>query len=161
MKHKLWFTVILCLLFFTACQRLNPVETPPSPPNPDDLSVTLPPQGTEVPINPYAPGKGDESMQRGAVFIDSTDILTLESFPLQFKLNVKGSLPTPCHQLRIVVDKPDPQNQIKVWIYSLVDPHTVCTQVLEPFEANISLGSFPNGTYTIFVNDEKVEEITA
>ena len=160
MKYKLLFSLILSLLFLTACQRFNPVETPPSPPNPDDQSVTSPP-GTEVPINPYAPGKGDESMQRGVVFIDSTDILTLESFPLQFQLHVKGSLPTPCHQLRLVVDEPDVQKQVKVSIYSLVDPNTVCAQVLEPFVVNITLGSFPSGTYAIIVNDEKVGEVSA
>ena len=100
-------------------------------------------------------------MQRGVVFIDSTDILTLESFPLQFQLHVKGSLPTPCHQLRLVVDEPDVQKQVKVSIYSLVDPNTVCAQVLEPFEVNIPLGSFPSGTYAILVNDEKVGEVSA
>ena len=161
MKNRICFSLLLCILLFTACQRLNPVETPPSPPNPDDFSVTSPPPGTAEPINPYAPGKGDESLQRGVVYIDSTDILTLESFPLQFQLNVKGSLPTPCHQLRVVVDEPDAQKQLKVTIYSLVDPNTICAQVLEPFEANIPLGSFPSGNYTIFVNEEKVGEITA
>jgi hypothetical protein len=76
-------------------------------------------------------------------------------------LNVKGSLPTPCHQLRVVTDQPNQQNEIHISIYSLVDPNTACTQVLKPFEANLPLGSFPSGKYTIFVNDEKVGEISA
>jgi hypothetical protein len=128
---------------------------------PDDLSVTPATPGPDEPINSYAPGKGDESLQRGPVYIDSTDTLTLESFPLQFQLNVKGSLPTPCHQLRVVIDPPNEQNEIHVSLYSLVDPNTVCTQVLKPFEANIPLSSFPSGKYSVFVNDEKVGEITA
>ena len=162
MKNKFWFSLTLSLLWLTACVRINPVETPPGPPSPDDGSVVSPTAGGEMPVrNPYAPGKGDEALQRGTVYIDSTDILTLESFPLQFQLNVKGSLPTPCHQLRVVVDQPNEQNEIHVSIYSLVDLNTVCTQVLEPFEANIPLGSFPSGKYSVFVNDEKVGEIEA
>ena len=161
MKYKIWFSLLLFFLVFSACQRLNPVETPPSPPKPGDSGVTPPAPGTQEPINSYAPGKGDESMQRGQVFIDSADLLTLESFPLQFQLKVEGSLPTPCHQLRVVVDPPNEQNEIHVSIYSLVDPNTVCAQVLEPLEANIPLGSFPSGKYTVFVNDEKVGEISA
>ena len=161
MKYKTWFFLTICLLVLTACMRANPVESPPAQPQPDDFSITPPTPGREEPpLNPYSPGKGDESMQRGEVYIDSTDILILESFPLQFQLNVKGSLPTPCHQLRVVVDEPDEKNQIHVLLYSLVDPTAVCTQVLEPFEVNIPLGSFTSGSYTIFVNDEKIGEIT-
>ena len=149
MNYKIQFFLLLCLLLLSACQPQHPVEVPPSSPKPDDLSVTP------------APGKGDESLQRGPVYIDAKDILTLESFPLQFQLHVQGSLPTPCHQLRVVVDKPDQQNQIHVSIYSLVNPDQACTQVLDPFEVNIPLGSFPSGNYTILVNDERVGEITA
>jgi hypothetical protein len=161
MRYNTWFFLLLCLLIVSACQPQNPVEIPPSSPKPGDSNVTPPTPGMQEPINSYAPGKGDESLQRGEVFIDSTDILTLESFPLQFQLNVKGSLPTPCHQLRVVIDQPNERNEIHVSIYSLVDPNTVCTQVLEPFEANIPLGSFPSGKYSVFVNDEKVGEIEA
>jgi len=100
-------------------------------------------------------------MQRGEVFIDTQEILILESFPLQFQLQVTGSLPTPCHELRAVVEEPDDQNQIRVDMYSLVDPDTVCAQVLEPFDVSLSLGSYPSGTYSVFVNGEKIGEITA
>jgi hypothetical protein len=119
-----------------------------------------PPSGGEDPSpDPYAPRPGDEAKQRGEVYIDSHDILILESFPPQFRLQVTGSLPTPCHELRAVVDEPDEQNQIHVEMYSLVDPAITCAQVLEPFEASISLGSFESGSYTVFVNGEQVGEI--
>ena len=98
-------------------------------------------------------------MQRGEVFIDSQEILILESFPLQFRLHVIGSLPTPCHELRAVVNEPDKQNDIQVQIYSLVDPDKVCIQVLEPFDVSLSLGSYASGSYTVFVNGEEVGEI--
>ena len=161
MNYTIQFFLLLCLLLLSACQPQHPVEVPPSSPKPDDLSVTPAPPGTEEPINSYAPGKGDESLQRGPVYIDAKDILTLESFTLHIQLHVQGSLPTPCHQLRVVLDKPDQQNQIHVSIYSLVNPDQACTQILDPFEVNIPLGSFPSGNYTILVNDERVGEITA
>jgi len=137
MVNKACFSLIV-LLLLTACAGKN----------------------TEEPPNSYAPAKGDESLRRGEVFIDSADILTLESFPPQFRLQVSGSLPTPCHQLRAVVNEPDEQKQIQVEIYSLVDPNTVCMQVLEAFEASIPVGSnLEGGSYTVFVNGEPVREI--
>src|SRR5919108_409153 len=130
MVHKV-FLSLLVLLLLTACngQSMNQAEPPtPMPQDPNAASA--------APPNPYAPVRGDEALQRGEVHIASQEILILESFPPQFRLHVTGSLPTPCHQLRAVVNEPDEQNQIHVEIYSLVDPNTVCIQVLEPFEAS-------------------------
>jgi hypothetical protein len=53
-----------------------------------------------------------------------------------------------------VVGEPDTQNQIHVEMWSLVDPNVECIQVLEAFEADISLGSYSSGLYTVFVNGE-------
>jgi hypothetical protein len=65
-----------------------------------------------------------------------------------------GNLPTPCHKLRAIVSPPDDQKRIQVGVYALSDPGTMCTQVLEPFEISIPLGSFTEGVYTVWVNDE-------
>jgi hypothetical protein len=102
----------------------------------------------------YAPALGDEKLQRGNVFIDSMEILLLESYPVQVKLQLLGNLPTPCHKLRAIVSPPDDQKRIQVGVYALSDPGTMCTQVLEPFEISIPLGSFTEGVYTVWVNDE-------
>jgi hypothetical protein len=99
-------------------------------------------------------------MTRGEVFIDSQEIQVVEGVPPQYQLVVTGSLPTPCHELRVVIDVPDEQNRIDVQIYSLVDPDTICIQVLEPIEATIPLGSYPSGSYTVWVNGEAAGEIT-
>jgi hypothetical protein len=93
------------------------------------------------------------------VFIDSQDILVMESFPPQYKLSLSGSLPTPCHQLRVKVSEPDAQNRIVVEAYSLVDPEEVCIQVLEPFEANVPLGSFASGEYTVLLNNQEIGQL--
>jgi inhibitor of cysteine peptidase len=99
-------------------------------------------------------------MVRGQVDIASSEVILLESFPVQVRLNLKGALPTPCHQLRAEVSGPDDQKRIDVEVYSLVDPEEVCVQMLEPFETSINLGSFPSGTYSVWVNGEEVGDIT-
>jgi hypothetical protein len=98
-------------------------------------------------------------MVRSEVYIDSQEILTLESFPPQFRLHVIGSLPTPCHKLRAVVYEPDEQNQIHVQIFSWVDPDIVCAQVLQALDASIPLGSYASGSYRVFVNGAEVGQI--
>jgi hypothetical protein len=100
-------------------------------------------------------------MERGEVFIDQSEILTLESMPLQYVLHIVGNLPTPCHHLRAQISEPDSQNQIQVEIYSMVNPDEICTQVLKPFDTSLPLGGFETGTYPLLVNGEKVGEIEA
>lgn len=127
--------------------------------NPDQpVSNTDPTTNETQVVDTYQPQQGDDQLKTGNVYIDSSEILTLESFPLQFTLHMKGSLPTPCHKLRVAVQPPDDQNKILVEVYSLVDPDKMCTQVLEPFEINIPLGSYPAGKYTILVNGEVIAE---
>lgn len=120
------------------------------------------PVSNDSPIQPsqsdYLPSPADGSLLRGEVYLDSVELLTLESFPLQFTLALKGSLPTPCHNLRIAVSPPDSRNKILVDIYSVTNPDEICTQVLEPFEVNFPLGSFPTGAYSLWVNGEMVAE---
>ena len=77
---------------------------------------------------------------------------------MQINLVLRGELPTPCNQLRIKVTPPDAQNLIQVNVYSVVDPDQICTQVLEPFEAVVSLGSFTSGKYSVYVNGEYLGE---
>ena len=109
--------------------------------------------------NNYLPGPEDPNFLREPAFVESSEVLILESYPLQFTLAIKGDLPTPCHKLRIVANPPDPEKRIMVKVYSLVDLKTTCIAVLEPFEVNYPLGSFPAGSYSVWVNGEKVAEI--
>lgn len=127
-KHGLVMHAMVALFMLTACAGQNaPVENGLPTSLPEDPNSSQPlPDDQEPPPNPYAPGTGDEAMQRGEVYIDSQEILILESFPLQYQLHVKGSLPTPCHQLRAVINEPEEQRQIRVELFSLVDPDMVC-----------------------------------
>jgi hypothetical protein len=98
-------------------------------------------------------------MVRSEVYIDTQEILTLESFPPRFQLHVIGSLPTQCHKLRSVVYEPDEQNQIHVQIFSWVDPDVACARVPQALDASIPLGSYASGSYRVFVNGAEVGQI--
>ncbi len=110
------------------------------------------------PLEPVEPAPGDGNKVRAAAFIDSVQLLILESYPVQINLELNGSLPTPCHKLRVAVDPPDKENRIYVDVYSVVDADKICIQVIDPFATTIKLGSFPAGHYSVYVNDELVGE---
>jgi hypothetical protein len=151
------FLSALILVLLSACRQVpeggsGPVVTP-GPDEPVSNETPNPPAE-----DPYAPQPGDLDLMSGPVYLDSVELLTLESYPLQFTLALAGSLPTPCHQLRVDVRTPDAQNRIEVRVYAVADPNAVCIQVLEPFDVNIGLGSFPAGHYILMVNGETITE---
>jgi len=171
MFRKLTLPIILVTLL-AACSGELPVD-PTTPPEPDQpvqetpvgtigttpIMVEPPEQGAPRPINSeYLPQRDDGKLTRGNVYIDRSELLIMESYPVQIALVLQGSLPTPCNQLRVIAKPPDEQNRIQVEVYSVIDPGQVCVQVLEPFETNIGLGSFPTGHYTLWVNAEQVGE---
>lgn len=131
---------------------------------PPDTAVTSPPEQTppaNEPTrrpNPLAPAPGDANLTRGEAFVQESSLLIRESFPPQIALSLKGELPTPCHQLRVQVGTPDSNNRIDIEVYSVVNPEMMCTQVVEPFEEMVELGTFPSGHYSVYVNEELVGE---
>jgi hypothetical protein len=142
----------------------SPVEQifPVSPDQPvtqePSNGVLLPPGNADVSENPYAPQPGDHMLSRGNVYLESTDLLILESYPVKVNLYLSGNLPTPCNQLRVVVPEADADNRIYIEAYSVIDPNAICIQVLEPFDTTISLGSFTSGHYEVYVNGELIGE---
>ncbi len=156
------FTIAFLIV---ACTQVPmPSPSPVARPNtlPPDAPVTSPPQNDAIPMEtpdmPYAPKPNDTNLTRGNVFINESGLLIRESFPPQITLSLSGDLPTPCHELRVDVQEPDSENKINAEVYSVVDPDLVCIQVLEPFQANIDLGTFPTEHYTVWVNGEMVAE---
>ena len=124
---------------------------------PPDTAVTSPP-GDSVPTNPslenpFAPQPEDDNLTRGEAFIHETSLVIRESFPPQISVMLRGDLPTPCNALRIILNPPDEENKIVVEVYSVADPDRICTQVLQPFEESLDLGTYPSGHYTVWVND--------
>lgn len=144
---------LLAALLLTSCAGAT--DSPDTP-------VTSPPEG-QIPaaspdVTDLQPKSGDTDLTREIVFIHATDLLIRESFPPQVSLGIKGELPSPCHQLRVVINAPDSDNKIAADVYSVTDPKRACIQVIKPFEKYIDLGTFPTGHYTVWVNGEKVGE---
>ncbi len=134
----------------------NPYPEPePLEPAPIEPGLVVVPSDHE-----YAPAPGDDDLVRGNVYLDSGEVLLLESYPVQVRLVLKGNLPTPCHQPRAIITPPNDQNQIHLETYSLSDPDVICTQVLEPIEADIPLGSYTEGAFTVFVNEQQIAEFS-
>lgn len=164
MKQTLIF--LLITIFIYACNGPETVQTQ-NPSYPNELSYPNKPSYPnasmiEKPGNqPYSPQPDDSNMTRGNVFIEQSDLLIMESYPVQIMLVLKGNLPTPCNQLRVATNPPDEENQIHVDVYSVIDPNQMCAQVLEPFEVNVGLGSFPSGHYSVWINGESIGEFDA
>jgi hypothetical protein len=92
------------------------------------------------------------------VYVDTTDILYLESFPVQVRLVVAGSLPTPCHEASWEVETSADGIDVRLW--STADPDAICVGVLEPVEVSIPLGSFETADLPVTLNGEPVGRVT-
>jgi hypothetical protein len=106
------------------------------------------------------PESGEDGRDRGPIFIDEVELRIKESFPVQVELVLRGSLPTPCATLAWASEPADEQGRILVTAYSLQDPAVECIQVLEPLDAVIPIGSYSEGSYTIWLNGEQVAEFS-
>jgi hypothetical protein len=146
---------LVLLLVFSACSAEN--ENIFNPNQPVDSNQPLP-----VEPDGGIGGVGDEDKVQANAYVNDTQLLILESYPVQILLSVSGELPTPCHEFRYEISQPDAENQIFVEIYSVVEPGQVCVEVLEPFAENISVPveDLPDGIYTVYVNGELVGEFS-
>lgn len=154
---KIFTFLFTFTLLLSACgtNPNEPISSTPSYPN------NSYPNSSNTNTNDFSPKPEDVTLIRNEAYIDSNDLLTMESYPPQFMLALKGSLPTPCHQLRVMVNPPDAENKILVEVYSVTNPDQICVQVLSPFAVNVPLGSFAAGHYILFVNENQVAEFDA
>ena len=180
MWQRLLTSGSLVMIFLAACGSPSPAPTATA----DEPNTFLPsvisgnetypePQPGDQPVsshNPYlAPPSGfepqadDNVLARGKAFVEIADsnLRIMESYPIQVSVQLKGNLPTPCNQLRVIVNQPDPQNRINLEVYSVVEKGKICTDVLEPFTVAIPIGSFTDGSYSVWVNGEKLDEFDA
>ena len=154
MKKKI-LPMILCLLtvFIAGCSLRPPVENLPTP-------TSLP---ASILPSDYAPQPGDDQLRGDKVLLDleNSSLLIMESYPIQVSATLSGNLSDPCHQLRVVVTPANEQNQIEIEVYSVFNPNEACITVIQPFIANIPLGSFKGGHYSVYVNGELLVEFDA
>lgn len=167
LKQTITFLLLTAMLLAACAPASLPVDggvkdIPTA--SPDDAVSKPDPGATPLPAgdveDPSAPRASDAALTRSQAFVDSYEVLTLESFPPQYRIRVKGTLPTPCHQLRMAVSPPDAAGNIEVEVYSVVDPNLTCAQVLQDFEHSVSLGDLPPGReYVVLVNDQRAGAI--
>ena len=50
----------------------------------------------------------------GAVYIDTADLLIMESYPVQVALHITGNLPTPCHEFNYSYQIGTPEDRFRV-----------------------------------------------
>jgi hypothetical protein len=184
MNHRLTlFTLLLLTLLVSACSgstSTSPVAVteshPPDEqaPYPSSLDVVnssslpwYPAPGTPGAPGPgtvmttgYEPQPGDASLTRGPIYLelDSSQLIIMESLPIQVMATLSGNLPDPCHRLRVAVTAADTDNRINLEVYSLVSSTEICTTVLEPFAATIPLGTYSGGHFSVYVNGELLGE---
>jgi hypothetical protein len=103
-------------------------------------------------------GTEDGGLVRGPVYVDEAEVMILESFPVQVELVIHGALPTPCASLEWRAEPPDEQGRIMIEAFSLQDPALDCIQVLQEMEGHLPLGSYPGGSYSVWLNGELVGE---
>jgi len=158
--------LLIAILLMSACATQNastgsPNQPPVSSPGSGEPGDSQPPTGLPaMPAgqNPYEAKPGDAQLLHQEVYLDASQLLTREIFPPQVVLTLRGNLPTPCNQLRVMISAPDNENRILVDVYSVVDANKVCAQMLAPFEADVQLGGFTSGHYTVWVNSEQIGE---
>jgi hypothetical protein len=122
------------------------------------LSATLSMAAAAADAGPAAsPDPATDPKDRGPVFVEGTDILYLESFPVQVHLAVSGSVPTPCHEPEWEVDTTD--EAIAVTLWSVAPQDAVCASVLAPFEVSIPLGDFERADVPVVLNGEVVGQV--
>jgi len=161
MKHLLIFMAIMVLVDACASTPATGVPSEPATLSPNIPIATSTAGNTstkESPTMTFNPKTGDQPLLEGNVFIYETRLFIRESYPSQIALTVSGDLPTPCHQLRIAVGKPDTKNIINIDIYTVVDTNRMCAQALMPFQETIELGAFSSGHYSVWVNGKPAGE---
>jgi hypothetical protein len=147
---------------------VDTTEAPVSTAVPTDTTGAVLPTDTTRPAPPgslpdtSAPSE-DELPPAGwpeaPFMVEGAALVVMESFPIQVRLDVSGSMPTPCHEpyWRIA----DDGETIAVELFTAADPDLACIQVIEEAEVSIPLGSWPEGSRTVELNGEMVGEFAA
>ena len=146
---------LICCLMMCSCTAINPIPMQESDMPEKTEPVADNSAGTEGSIqieieNPYAAQAGDDDMIIGKAFLEITT-WDAETGTLQ----LTGSLPTPCNQLRV---KTVHENEnLIINVFSVYPADTLCAQVLEPFEAILSINDLPKGIKNLLINEQAIK----
>jgi len=121
------------------------------------LSVALLISATASPVVSASAEVSPGLAARDPVYVDATDLLYLESYPVQVRLLVQGSLPTPCHEPAWEVT--ELEDRVDVLLWSEAQPGQLCITVLEPVEVSIPLGAWTSASLPVTLNGSEVGRI--
>jgi len=110
----------------------------------------------EVELPAYYPQPGDSALTKGVAMTNSVYVIYNDTDPVEVILHIGGYLPTPCHELRVVIPDPDENGDIFVEVYSLTEPNLDCEQVLRAYDISVNMGTYPRGSYWVWVNGGRV-----
>ena len=110
-------TLVGSIIVLSACMHQVRSQAPPA-------------KEAATPTPSYAPKPTDAALVRARAFVDSSVVAP-------GKLTLTGNLPTPCHELRIVLLATD--GALDVQVYSVTDRGAICAQVLKPFNVDVPL----------------------
>lgn len=144
-KYRLLISLLLLAGLLAACGGQD-VEPTALPTPIADLTATAAAAATPAPPPPAEP-------IMGLAMVDSIQILTLESFPVQVNVQVRGDLPDGCTSINEIISQRD-GNAFTVAVTTFRDSDRMCTQALVPFTEMIPLDvlGLEAGTYTVSVN---------
>jgi hypothetical protein len=147
--------LVICLavlLGLTGCAA----ETQATPtPLPIETVAWVPPSD-----NPYAPQANDTQLLQAGLQISTLSLLAPVDDP-QIYLLLTGALPSPCNSLRVRIQPPDAQQRVMVDVYSVVNPDLACTAVLKQFEAQVPLGVYPPGLFSVWINGQRIGDFNS
>ncbi len=124
-------------------------------PTPTPTETTFTPYIITKEENLYAPKPEDDQLNRTEVILTSINLSERANFtPTRVEINFLGSMPSVCNELRAEIKAPDNQYRIFIEAYSVKDPKIKCENVFQQFEADILLGEYSSGKYSVWVNNE-------
>ncbi len=88
--------------------------------------------------------------------VESVEVLVLESFPPQYRLNVVSGLPNACVSFSgYYLERQDSQINIRVLNWKSVETGLACAEIYRTVETSISLGTDfePGQSYTVVANE--------
>lgn len=144
---------LFCVIFLASCIA-QPAPAPTS-------TASLPYVITQE-ENPYPPQTEDLGRERNEVILTSLNLFERSDLtPSRVGLDILGSMPGTCDELRVNINPPDASFQIFIEIYSIADQKLKCENVFQQVEAKILLGIYSAGRYTIWVNDKYVGDFVS
>jgi hypothetical protein len=156
-------SLLIALTLLAACGGADlgagddtmPTSTTVSPDEPVDSGGDQPiaepgPVGSIPEPRPPIDGSVD-----GEVWITKTDLLIMESYPIQVSLQVEGEKPSPCHEVFWTVE--DTGEAIEITMISQVNADQSCAQVISPFAIAVPLGSWAEESREVILNGENVD----